>query len=381
MAMLRSISVLLIAAVHVSFAATAPNGLGRSFQKLRKAGALNIGYFGGSITAGAGASKSAETSYRALTTRWFREQYPKAKITEINAAIGGTGSDLGAFRCQKDLLSGKPDLVFVEFAVNDGGAPESRVIRSMDGIVRQIWRANPETDIVFLYTIHHSAMGEVYDRGQLPFTIQWHNKVAAAYRIPTLNIGEGIWRLVHDGKQTWEAMLPDNVHPSDAGYEVYMQQLRPFLAAHSKDKPAKARKALPKPLTADSFETARLVDAQDVVAAGWTRDDPAQAKRFPHTISTAAPGTELMVPFKGNAVGLYWIIAPDSGDVEWSIDSGAPKRASSWDKYALKYSRTNYVIFTDNLAQGEHTLTLRVLTEKNAESTGTWIRIGALLVN
>ena len=67
--------------------------------------------------------------------------------------------------------------------------------------------------------------------------------------------------------------------------------------------------------------------------------------------------------------------------MEWSIDGGAPKRASCWDKYALKYSRTNYVIFTDNLAQSEHTLTLRVLAEKNAESTGSWIRIGAVLVN
>ena len=45
--------------------------------------------------AGSGASKPNETSYRALTTRWFREQFPKAELVEINAAIGGTGSDLG----------------------------------------------------------------------------------------------------------------------------------------------------------------------------------------------------------------------------------------------------------------------------------------------
>src|SRR6202035_2996162 len=108
-----------------------------------------IGYFGGSITAGAGASDASKTSWRALTTAWFKAHFPDAAITEVNAAIGGTGSDLGVFRCQDDLLSKHPDLVFVEFAVNDGGGAELRIKRCMEGIVRQIWKANPNADIIF----------------------------------------------------------------------------------------------------------------------------------------------------------------------------------------------------------------------------------------
>ena len=250
----------------------------------------------------------------------------------------------------------------------------------MEGIVRQIWRANADADIVFLYTINRNSMAQTYDRGELPLTVQWHNRIAAAYRIPTLNIGETLWRAVHDGKEQWEKMLPDNVHPSDAGYEIYMRQIRPFLAAHSRDKKSKPRKVLPKPLSPDSFENAQMVDALDVAAEGWTRDDPALAKRFPHSISADKPGTELKFKFKGSAIGLFWIIAPDSGDIEWSIDGSAPKRASSWDSYALRFTRTNYVIFSDSLAASEHELTIRVLAEKKAESTGTWIRIGSILV-
>ncbi|MCU0246854.1 MAG: hypothetical protein MUC42_09775, partial [Bryobacter sp.] len=64
-----------------------------------------------------------------------------------------------------------------------------------------------------------------------------------------------------------------------------------------------------------------------------------------------------------------------------SIDGSAPKRATSWDTYALRFSRKNYTILNDNLAAGRHTLTVRVLAEHNAQSTGTAIRIGALLVN
>ena len=36
----------------------------------------------------------------------------------LNAVISGTGSDLGAFRVSEQLLKYKPDLIFIEFAVN-----------------------------------------------------------------------------------------------------------------------------------------------------------------------------------------------------------------------------------------------------------------------
>jgi hypothetical protein len=65
-------------------------------EKLRAGGEVRIAYFGGSIT--------AQEGWRVKTLKWFQEQFPKAKVSEINAAIGGTGSDLGAFRFRQDVL-------------------------------------------------------------------------------------------------------------------------------------------------------------------------------------------------------------------------------------------------------------------------------------
>jgi lysophospholipase L1-like esterase len=355
-------------------------GLGRSFHQLQKTRALTIGYFGGSITAGSGASKPAETSYRALTTKWFRDNFPEAKITEVNAAIGGTGSDLGAFRCQKDLLDQHPDLVFVEFAVNDGGANPARIERSMEGIVRQIWRANPAADIVFVYTVAKS-LGAIYDRGETPPSVIADEKIAAAYRIPSINMGKTLWQLVHDGKATWADLLPDNTHPNDRGYRIYQDQISAFLEAHRRDKNERPLKKLPPPVSQAPLDHGHLIEGSEIGASGWQHDDSADGKRFPHNIAANQPGTELKYRFQGTAIGLYWVIAPDSGDVEWSVDGSAPKRVSSWDSYALRFSRVNYKILDDGLAAGEHELVLRVLAEKNAQSKGTWIRLGALMVN
>ena len=48
---------------------------------------VRIAYFGGSITAQAG--------WRPKSLAFFQREFPQAKFAEINAAIGGTGSDLG----------------------------------------------------------------------------------------------------------------------------------------------------------------------------------------------------------------------------------------------------------------------------------------------
>ena len=119
----------------------ARSGIGSTVAKLEAGKDVTVAYFGGSITAANG--------WRPKTTAWLQAQYPSAKIHEVHAAIGGTGSDLGVYRCYHDVIAHHPDLVFVEFSVNDGGAAPEKIWMQMEGIVRQIWKANPETDIVF----------------------------------------------------------------------------------------------------------------------------------------------------------------------------------------------------------------------------------------
>jgi len=120
-------------------------GLPNVLAKLKAGKEVRVGYLGGSITAAPG--------WRVKSLKWLQEQYPAAKLSEINAAIGGTGSDLGVFRAQHDVLQFKPDLLFVEFAVNDGGTGPEQIQRCMEGIVRQTWRVDSTTDICFVYTL------------------------------------------------------------------------------------------------------------------------------------------------------------------------------------------------------------------------------------
>jgi len=81
---------------------------------------LTVAYFGCSLMWSANASEPNETGFRGLMSRYLEKRYPKAHFRFVDATVGGTGAMLGVFRLERDVLSKKPDLVFLDFACNDG---------------------------------------------------------------------------------------------------------------------------------------------------------------------------------------------------------------------------------------------------------------------
>ena len=57
------------------------------------------------------------------------EKFPHAVINVIATAIGGENSEQGAARFERDVLSLKPDLVTIDYSLNDRGLPLERTKR------------------------------------------------------------------------------------------------------------------------------------------------------------------------------------------------------------------------------------------------------------
>src|ERR1051325_5927999 len=110
----------------------------KSFDERAKAGEkLNVVFFGASLTWGANASDPQQTSYRALIGKRLEETYPQAHFKFWDAAIGGTNSQLGVFRFERDVLSHKPDLVFIDFSANDDiNSADEETLSSYESLVR-----------------------------------------------------------------------------------------------------------------------------------------------------------------------------------------------------------------------------------------------------
>ena len=84
-------------------------------------GELVIAFLGGSITVGAGSSDWDHRYSTMLTKEYFKKKFPNKTVREVNGGVSGTNSDLGLFRMSKDITDSCPDVVFMEFAVNDSG--------------------------------------------------------------------------------------------------------------------------------------------------------------------------------------------------------------------------------------------------------------------
>ena len=86
---------------------------------------INLVFHGHSVPSGYWENHEVHTlqSYPNLLLKALKEKYPYAVINVIVTAIGGEGSVSGAARFEKDVLVHKPDVLFIDYALNDRFSP------------------------------------------------------------------------------------------------------------------------------------------------------------------------------------------------------------------------------------------------------------------
>jgi lysophospholipase L1-like esterase len=84
---------------------------------------ITIACHGHSVPAGYFATPYVNTfeAYPAILHRIIKERFPFAVVNVIVTAIGGENSSSGAARFNDDVLCHKPDLVTIDYALNDRG--------------------------------------------------------------------------------------------------------------------------------------------------------------------------------------------------------------------------------------------------------------------
>jgi lysophospholipase L1-like esterase len=361
-------------------------GLPNFLAKARKSGEeVRIAYLGGSIT--------AQEGWRPRTLAHFQKSYPTARFTQINAAIGGTGSNLGVFRLKQDVLDRKPDLLFVEFAVNDAGAPPEKIRRSMEGIVRQTWKALPECDICFVYTVTESILPPLLE-GKFPPAASAMEQVAQHYGIPSIHLAIEVAKLAKEGRIIWKAPLPrtdeekaalgdkvvfagDGVHPyPETGHELYLQAIVRSLGPIQAASASPGIHTLPASLVAANYEQAKLIPIQPgMLSSGFTRldaaTDPVARNLAAYTRGLyrgTKPGERLTFRFKGTYAALYDVIGPDCGQVIVTIDDKPARIVPRFDAYCTYYRLATLVIGED-LPDTVHTVTIEIHSEQPDKAT------------
>jgi len=356
------------------------------FQRQKKG---RVAFLGGSITYNHG--------WRDMLCRYLQERFPETEFEFIAAGIPSTGSTPGAFRLARDVFNNGPvDLLFEEAAVNDSTNARSDIdhIRGMEGIVRHARMLNPCIDIVLMHFVDPDKM-KVYNDGSAPAVIRNHERVAAHYQLPSLNLAMEVTERISAGQFDWKNDFR-NLHPSPFGQNVYFRSMKNLLdAAWSEPLPDKAGPApytLPaEPLDEFSYYRGRYVDIDKaeliegfVRDTAWKPNDGAGVRQgfvdVP-VLRADAPGAVLKLKFTGTAVGVFVTCGPDVGIIEFSIDDGPFRQVDQYTQWSARLHLPWAYVLDAELDSGTHKLTLRTADRRNTNSRGNACRIVHFLVN
>jgi hypothetical protein len=267
-------------------------------------------------------------------------------------------------------------------------APTPRIIRCMEGIVRQIRRADPRTDVCFVYTVTEALVPALLD-GKFQRSAGAMEKVADHYGVPTVHMGLEVARLAKAGRLLWKSPLPrteaeraalgdkfvfapDGVHPHEStGHELYLQAVVRSLPLIAKASASAASHALPAPLAPDNFERARLEPvgrarlSEGVTLADMKADPFAKrwAVRLPQMAPLTRPGQSFTFRFRGTHAAVYDVVGPAGGKVKVTLDGGAPRVVARFDSYCT-YPRLSVFTVGTDLEDREHVVTVELTDER-----------------
>ena len=362
-------------------------GLGNCRVRFEREHAGRVAFLGGSITANPG--------WRDQVVAELKRRFPDTAFDFINAGIPSLGSTPGAFRFTRDVLARGPvDLLFAEAAVNDETNFQTAVeqVRGMEGIVRHARLSNPAVDIVVLHFADPQKLA-VIGQGQVPEVIASHEKVAAHYQVPSIDLAREVSERIVAGEFTWEKDFRD-LHPSPFGQELYARAIaRLFAAAWQGTAPDQPQPyALPAaPLDRGSYCQGRLVSVQEAeTASGWRLEPAWQPTDGAGTragfvgvpmLVAEQPGAHLRLRFTGTAVGVFVAAGPDAGAVEYRIDGGAASRRELFTPWSPGLHLPWAQVLGADLAEGEHQLELTVAADADPRSRGHAVRVAHFLVN
>jgi hypothetical protein len=285
-----------------------------AINKARIGEDVTIAYIGGSITEGAAAKPAQKECYAYRSYAKFKEMFGKnggENVHYIKAGVGGTPSELGMIRYDRDVLRDgnvKPDIVVVEFAVNDAGDETNGVC--YESLILNILSAENKPAVILLFSV---------------FVDDWNlqerlSPVGRHYDLPMVSISDAVveqFRLTKPEGNiiTKRQFFYDIYHPTNEGHVIMEDCISYLLEQTSKNSEDKEDITLDKvPAIGNSFVGTHLIDKKDDVCGALIEPG-----------SFSSTDTELhYVGLDAHSFGTpefpyNWMHTPESGNESFSL--------------------------------------------------------------
>lgn len=189
--------------------------LKKVIEKCKRGEDVTIAYIGGSITQGAGGKPIHTMCYAYRSYAAFCEMFSPCggdNVHYVKAGVGGTPSELGMVRYDRDVTNDgeiEPDLVVVEFAVNDEGDETKGV--SFESLVMKILQAKQAPAVLLNFAVFMNDWN-LQDRLQ---------PIGERYELPMVSVKDAVVPQFETNEViTKRQFFYDIYHPTNDGHRI-----------------------------------------------------------------------------------------------------------------------------------------------------------------
>ncbi len=259
-------------------------------QKAMRGEDITLGVLGGSITMGANVVKEDRYAhaYAGILREWLENTFG-VNVKLVNAGIGATTSTFGVHRIEKDLLQYNPDLVVLEYAVNENKSDTTD--KTYEDCVRRILASGEDTALMLLFTVRYNKISEsavnnitcYYPEQAVAGTTTYYNNQGAQmvigenYNLPMISYMDCVVPLIEDETLTWKiegnksnkisVLTTDDIHPSYFGHQIIASLLSDYIAKIAENVTAETttqNDTMPEALYGATFTNAKFYNSCDL---------------------------------------------------------------------------------------------------------------------
>ena len=189
--------------------------LKKAIERVKAGEEVTFAYIGGSITQGAGGKPINTKCYARLSFDAFCDMFSPCggeNVHYVKAGVGGTPSEFGMVRYDRDVLQDgeiTPDIVMIEFAVNDEGDETEGVC--FESLVKKILQAENKPAVILNFAVFMSDWN-LQDRLQ---------PIGERYELPMVSVKDAVTpQFDVNNVITKRQFFYDIFHPTNDGHHI-----------------------------------------------------------------------------------------------------------------------------------------------------------------
>lgn len=350
--------------------------LKKVIERAQNGEVITLATIGGSITEGAGASSYKECWASRFHIR-FRTEYGAANgsnVCFVNAGVGGTPSPFGYMRYQREVVNrvpaadtdGLPDVVVIEFSVNDWEEPTKH--RCFESMVKEILDAPNEPAVILLFAVFRNGFNLQNDL----------RRIGKNYDLMMVSIKDGFYG--HFGKELKkEGFFSDEYHPTSLGHRIMTDCLMQAVTEAAEAETDAAPDLDVKPVYGTDFMGLKTIfgdtetEEFTVDRGGFPGSDSGSyhnqpvgwvcGKNFYHNVKDPMDPLTVRGIFRKCLVAWKATNSASFGAAEILIDGRVVKTVKGGKD---KWGQSEVVLVLDEKEAAEHTLEIRVTEEGKA---------------